>query len=243
MYHEFVYLSDEKVRQFVPIEAAWWRGLRAKKIGAGLGMTPVEASLEVEMAEVAGDDRKLPRLIRYLEESARYYTEPDLIPGEWVMFDGRIGIAHLDAPPAVGAVLFCEAAPITVETPRIILHGSARHFRPGTALDADTSTVRQAGGYSLPSGLAPILESANRAGRGRQHLGMLREVFNRSTTPDSDLNVNLTKYFHDVACSGEYLDVAPYLGGLARVTAVVDPPRLPFPVVVASPLFVRYERP
>lgn len=245
MYHEFVYVSDAKVRQFVPAKAAWWQGMRAKKLGAKLKFSPVEAALEVEPSEIAADTKKLHNLIRYLEESGRYYTEPDVIPGEWVMFDGRIGIAHVDTPPVQGAVLFCEAEPITVTTPRIMLHGSARHLEPGMApLPARDQGVGEDGGYSVPtpSCIAEIIGAINNP-RSPDLVRRFRHVFDRSAHVNTELWQNLTIYFREVACTGNYREFSPYLGGHARITAVLRPPQLPFPVVLASPLYVRYERP
>lgn len=235
MYHEFVYVSGKKVRQFVPARPAWWRALRAKKVGASLKFMPVEVSLEAEPSEVGDDDRKLEKLMRYLEESGRYYTVPDVVPGEWIMFDGRIGFTSLDTPPVRGAVLFCESEPMTLTTPRIMLHGSAHHI---VSSIGPAQVPGAEGGYSLltAGSVGEIIEAAGNARRSH----MVGQLLDR---PDNgELYKYLTAYFRDVACSDEYRAFAPHLGGHAKVTAVLHPPDLPFPVILASPLYVRYER-
>lgn len=233
VYHEFVYVSGKKVRQFVPARPAWWRSLRTRKVGASLKFMPVEVSLEAEPADVGDDDRKLERLMRYLEESGRYYTVPDVVPGEWIMFDGRIGFTSLDTHSVRGAVLFCEAEPMTLTTPRIMLHGSAHHI-----VSSIGPTRAAAAEYSLltAGSVAEIIEAASHARRSRM-VGQLLDG-----AEHGQLYKYLTAYFHDVACTDEYRAFAPHLGGHAKVTAVLHPPDLPFSVILASPLYVRYER-
>jgi hypothetical protein len=161
-----------------------------------------------------------------------------------VMFDGRIGITHLDTPPACGAVLFCEAEPLAVTTPRIVLHGSAHHVvTSASSLPAGDPETCQDGGYSLPAAtsVAEIIDAIGNARRPDRVRG-LRQIFDRAAEVDSDLQQNLATYFREVVCTDNYREFSSYLGGHARVTAVLRPPRLPFPVVLASPLYVRYER-
>ncbi|MEV2224513.1 SAVMC3_10250 family protein [Nocardia vinacea] len=243
MYHEFIYRSGDKVQQFVPSKAWWWQRLRAKKVGAAMKISPVEASLEVEPSEVGSDDRKLRKLIGYLEESGRYYTDPGVGPGEWVMFDGRIGLAHVESPPERGGVLFCEAEPTSVMTPRIVLHGSGRHLvaTASSPMPRDAEPNRE-GGYSLPTGAVDLIEKLTDS-RGRDRSRQFWQFLDRAGNENRDFHSNLATYFREVACTEEFRDFAPYLGGHARVTAVFHPPQLPFPVVLASPLYVRYERP
>lgn len=245
VYHEFVYVSGAKVRQFVPARPAWWRGMRARKLGVNLKFSPVEASLEVEPSEIGDDDRRLAKLMQYLETSGRYYTAPDVVPGEWIMFDGRIGITSVDTPPVRGAVLFCEAEPFALTTPRIMLHGSSHHMAPGVSpTPAEGPVTGEDGGYSLLSadGVAAIIEAASNARRSeRAHA--FGAFLDRPAHENSELYQHLAAYFREVACVDEYRDFAPYLGGHAKVTAVLRPQDLPFPVVLASPLYVRYERP
>ncbi|GAA3431797.1 SAVMC3_10250 family protein [Kutzneria kofuensis] len=244
MYHEFVYVSGEKVRNCVPMRTAWWQGLRVRKLGAGLKFSPVEASLDVEPTAIAEDDRRLGKLMEYLDGSGRYYTEPDVDRGEWVMFEGHIGMALVDTEPAPGAVLFCEAEPLAVTTPRIVLHGSAQHLRASVSPTTGGAPPERRGGYSVAThaNVARILDAASKAHRAAPP-GGLRRLFGGSAEDSTDLEQNLATYFREVACTAEYRDFAPYLGGHARITAVLRPPSLPFPVIMASPLYVRYERP
>jgi hypothetical protein len=68
-------------------------------------------------------------------------------------------------------------------------------------------------------------------------------LFDRTPAQAEALPRHLEVLFREIAGTDEYLASAPFLGGCAKVTRVVRSPRLPFPVVVASPLFVRHERP
>ncbi|MEV6392460.1 SAVMC3_10250 family protein [Nocardia xishanensis] len=242
MYHEFVYLSGDKVQQFVPAKAWWWQRLRAKKAGAALKVSPVEASLEVEPSEIGGDERKLRKLIEYLEESGRCYTDEGVGPGEWVMFEGRIGLAHVESPPDRGGVLFCEAERADVTTPRILLHGSGRHLMAAGRSTPPGGETETQGGYSLPTGAVDLIEKLTGSGTEQRSRDFWL-FFGRSDNEGHDFERKLSTFFQEVACTAEFRDFAPYLGGHARVTAVVHPRQLPFPVVLASPLYVRYERP
>jgi hypothetical protein len=134
--------------------------MRAKKAGVKAQISGVEAWLELEPADLARTASHFPKLEKHLSEFGLWYEEPGLTPGDWVLFEGRIGYQVMGQNPAQGAVLFC-----------------------------------QAGGRAGPS---------------------------------------RTEW---------YLGLAPYLGGCAKVTSVIDLPTLPFEVVVASPLFVRHQRP
>ncbi len=68
-------------------------------------------------------------------------------------------------------------------------------------------------------------------------------LFDRATAAGEALPHHVGTLFREVAGTSSFLDAAPFLGGCARVTTVVRPPNLPFPVVLASPLYVRHERP
>lgn len=127
MYHEFLYISGSKIDNFVPAAASWWRNLRLRKISAKAKVTPVEAGADFELADIAGNEQRLRNLIADFEHGCVDYTDPDIENGEWVMFEGRIGIAHLDDDPA-GAVLFCQAEPLSVTTP-----ASCSTARPATS--------------------------------------------------------------------------------------------------------------
>ncbi|MFE2996152.1 SAVMC3_10250 family protein [Nocardia sp. NPDC059246] len=240
LYHEFLYLSDPKVKQFVPVKASWWQRMRMRKISAKAKFTPVEVGLDVDLADVVASEERIRQLIEYLEESSVDYTDIDIEPGQWVVFEGRIGIAHLDAPLVPGLALFCEAEPITVTTPRIMLHGSARHVASSRLAP---ETADRPGGYSVSLGATKEILEALFAARGSGTVRSLRHFLNPPANEDTDFRQNLTTFFREVACSADFREFAPYLGGHARVTGVVHPPQLPFPVVLASPLYMRYERP
>ncbi|MGW0055622.1 SAVMC3_10250 family protein [Nocardia nova] len=240
MYHEFLYISGSKIDNFVPTAASWWRNLRLRKISAKAKVTPVEAGADFELADIAGNEQRLRNLIADFEHGCVDYTDPDIENGEWVMFEGRIGIAHLDDDPA-GAVLFCQAEPLSVTTPRIVLHGSARNVATNPA--ASSQSHDRPGKYSVSVGATEQVVKALVDANGSDKTHGLRNLFKPSTKEPTDLEHNLGTYFREVACSPKFREFAPYLGGHARVSGVVHPPQVPFPIVLASPLYVRYERP
>lgn len=243
MSHQYVYLSDAKVRQFIPDDVPWWRRMRAKKMAGGAKVSGVEVSLELEPEELG---RRADLLNRLIEEVAlsRWYTEPDVHAGEWVFFDGRIGYQVTGPDLHSGAVLFCEAGDLTGTTPRILLHGSARHLivTGGPAPARTTALAPAPGGFSEYDGAKSAVEAVGRSSMSAPERAFWR-LFDRATASGEALPQHVGTLFREVAGTDAFWDAAPYLGGCARVTTVVRPPNLPFPVVLASPLYVRHERP
>ncbi|MEJ2856030.1 MULTISPECIES: SAVMC3_10250 family protein [unclassified Saccharothrix] len=242
MFHEYVYLSDAKVRQFIPADAPWWRRMRAKKLAGAAKVAGVEASLELEPSDIARKAELLNRLVEHITLTGRWYTDRDVRAGEWVFFEGRIGYQVTGPDPQAGAVLFCEAGEPTGATPRIVLHGSARHLVTGGAAPTRTAVAPTPGGFSEFDGAKSVVEAVGRSAMSVPERTFWR-LFDRSTATGDALPHHLRTLFREVAGTDSFLDAAPFLGGCARVTTVVRPPHLPFPVVLASPLYVRHERP
>ncbi|MEV7095928.1 SAVMC3_10250 family protein [Amycolatopsis sp. NPDC051045] len=234
MFHEYVYLSDAKLRQFVPSEPSWWSRLRVRKFAGKARVASLETSVEIDVADVA--DAEVRKLIDHLGEDAQWYRQDGLIPGTWVFFEGRIGYQSLPE----GAALFCEAGSRDKTSTRIMLHGSANH------LVGRTAAGQPNGSYSHIDDVPSVLHSAVAksvlpgderaiwARLGRRHAPAPRPA---------ELADQVEAVFRRAACTDSYFDAAPYLAGCARVSAVVRPAGLPFDVVVASPLFVRHARP
>jgi hypothetical protein len=241
MFDEYVYLSNRKLRQFLPSDPSWWSRIRAKKLGGKAA--GVEVSLEFEPAEVAVSEARLRKVSDYIEEISRPYEDPGLTAGEWVYFEGRIGYQPLDG----GAVLFCQSGELTPGGNRIVLHGSADNL-VGVGGGA-VSTVASAGGHSNPGSATSVLEAA----LGRvDPLDVADRRFWRRFTDNApsapfggyeSLTRHVEKLFSEVAGTDWFHNYSPFLAGCARVTAVVESTALPFDVVVASPLFVRSARP
>jgi hypothetical protein len=238
MFNEYVYLSDAKLRQFGPSDASWWSRMRIKKITGKARIGPVETTVEIEASDVARSEADVQKLIEHLSADARWYREDGLIPGTWVYFEGRIGSRSLPD----GGVLFCEAGKPDKTATRILLHGSAKHLAGVTP----AAVPREPGMHSHIEAASSVVESAlanvSLTGSERAFWGAFGRRESRVPGP-VDLAAHVSKVFREVACTDEYFESAPYVGGCARVSAVLRPPGLAFGVVVASPLFVRSTRP
>jgi hypothetical protein len=244
MFNEYVYLSNDKVRQFLPSEQSWWSRIKAKKFGGKAGAAGLEVSLEFEPSEAAASNARLEKIRDHIGEAGRWFEEPGLTPGEWVFFEGRIGYQALDE----GAVLFCQSGGLTPSKNRIVLHGSATNL-VGTTVTSAASTSIPAGGYSNPGSAASVLEAA--LGRTDMLEVAERQFWRRFTdnapkkpfAGQESLSRHVETLFKEVACTDWFHSYSPFLAGCARITAVVEPTSLPFGVVVASPLFARRARP
>jgi hypothetical protein len=242
VFHEYVYLSNDKVREFLPSEQSWWSRIRTKKFGGKAGGAGVEVSLEFEPSEAAASHARLEKIRDHISEVGRWYQEDDLTSGEWVFFEGRIGYQALEE----GAVLFCESGGLTAGNNRIVLHGSAANL-VGRTVTAAAPTSVPAGGFSDPGGAASVLEAA--IGRTTALEVAERLFWRQFTDPKKpfasrdSLDRHVKTLFTQVACTDSFRNHAPFLVGCARITTVVKPSSLPFGVVVASPLFVRRARP
>lgn len=233
MFHEYVYLSDAKLRQFVPSEPSWWSRLRVRKLAGKARVASLETSVEIDVGDVA--DAEVRKLVDHLSEDAQWYRQDGLLPGTWVFFEGRIGYESLTG----GAALFCEAGGWDKTSTRILLHGSATHLVGRTAVPAPDQPQ---GSFShiddVPSVLHSAMVKSVPQGDERAIWGRL----GRRRAP-ADLPSQVEALFRRVVCTDSYLSSAPFLAGCARVSAVVRPAGLPFGVVLASPLFVRHARP
>lgn len=115
-----IYLSDRKLSQFLPgLRSAWPR--QRVSFSTPFGGMDVDPS--------AGPDlrgKHLTRVVRHVEESARWYTEEGLRPGQWVAFEAALNYFVLDTvDPSM--VLFADT-PSGDPTVRLLLHGSVEHL-------------------------------------------------------------------------------------------------------------------
>jgi hypothetical protein len=132
---ELLYLSDAKLRQFVP------EGRRRTRIGRRLtgfrleATTPVGGGgLEVGLAQGAGDPQGADRLtavVEQIEEHALWYGDPEARAGRWVYFEAPLNtVVHRDT------VLFLDAPAARSDVrehggPLLFLHGSSGHLLAG----------------------------------------------------------------------------------------------------------------
>jgi hypothetical protein len=234
---ELVYLSDAKLRQFVP------EGRRRTRIGRRLTSFRLEAStpvggggVEVGLAEGGepGVVGRLAEVVAQVEERALWYGDPEARAGRWVWFEapfnilvGRDTVLFLHAPAARGD----EPEPHAL---RLLLHGSATHL----LMDAPEALID-------PRDL----------GVNRSALHHVLHAFRRTELPDADhMTAEPAPTVPDVdagrmvdmilRASNSAPDSAAWMRGYARVTrgASLREDRVedPRPVVVATPLYVEY---
>ncbi len=125
---EFIYLSDAKLRQFIP------HPRRLRRPGALRLTTPVGGIDLDAPTDDAGSarGRQLDQVVGHLAESARWFGEPDLRPGEWVWFEAPLLYVTLRRANR-DLVLFTDPIPgADPQYPsadcRLLMHGSARHL-------------------------------------------------------------------------------------------------------------------
>ncbi|MFF8932425.1 SAVMC3_10250 family protein [Streptomyces longwoodensis] len=133
---ELVYLSDAKLRQFVPEgrPRAWLSRLRRGRFDAP---TPLgQAGIEVELAEPQQEQRTqghLAEVMKHLDERSLWYQAPEAHAGRWVYFEAPFNtlIAGTWESQGPQTVLFMhslsgDSGPDAVA---LLLHGSAHHLR------------------------------------------------------------------------------------------------------------------
>ncbi|MFD0419787.1 SAVMC3_10250 family protein [Streptomyces sp. NPDC127108] len=128
---ELVYLSDRKLRQFMPerprrlVRGGW----QVTTPVGGVGLDPEVPDAERERGE------RLRRIVRHVSAAAGWFAEPGLRAGSWVQFEAPLNFRVLrDVAP--GMVLFVDP-PVSVDgygtggEVRLLLHGSVEHLAGG----------------------------------------------------------------------------------------------------------------
>ena len=138
---ELIYVSSSKLAQFIPIEQSRWRRLRLRKLVAGFSAGGAKLEVETETADI----NRLAAVIRELEESARWYEDDLVMPGEWVFFEGKLAFVRTQAfEGELGSVddgvLFFDSP--RRGHPRLLLHGSARHLTDDRIFGVDLQPSR-----------------------------------------------------------------------------------------------------
>ncbi|WP_405653695.1 SAVMC3_10250 family protein [Streptomyces sp. RK9] len=128
---ELVYLSDRKLRQFMPerprrlVRGGW----QVTTPVGGVGLDPEVPDVERERGE------RLRRIVRHVSATAGWFAEPGLRAGSWVQFEAPLNFRALRGA-APGMVLFVDP-PRGVEgyetggAVRLLLHGSVEHLAGG----------------------------------------------------------------------------------------------------------------
>ncbi|WP_190097319.1 SAVMC3_10250 family protein [Streptomyces griseoflavus] len=223
---EVIYLSDRKLSQFLP-------GLRSVWPRQRVSFSTPFGGVEVDPPPGAGPDlrgRHLTRVVRRIEESARWYAEEGLRPGQWVAFEAPLNYFALESVDP--AMVFFADTPARDRTVRLLLHGSAEHLITGLLPRVTDGTpesgelVRDLIGSdaSAPGALLAALSDdlgAGANGRRPSLITALRGLLERID-------------------ARTHPETAAAMRGYARVTTGFtggDGPGL----IVASPLYVEYD--
>ncbi|MEU8691555.1 SAVMC3_10250 family protein [Streptomyces sp. NPDC048665] len=127
MMRELVYLSTNKLGQFVPQLQAAWPSTR-------LRVTAPFVEAEVQSAPEASDPqiKHLSRTVNHIKRNAKWFTDPDVFPGQWIAFAAPFNYVIFP-----GNTLLFVDLPIRTEeystggAIRLLLHGSAKNLAAG----------------------------------------------------------------------------------------------------------------
>ncbi|MFG2616320.1 SAVMC3_10250 family protein [Streptomyces sp. NPDC048507] len=234
---EFIYVSDNKLRQF---SAAPRRLRRTSALRLSTPFGGIELDAPVTDTEQARQ-RHLDRVSEHLGESARWFAQPDLRPGHWVCFEaplrqisltGRFRQMVLFADPAPGE----EPAYEDGTGCRLLLHGSARHLLGQPPAQVDGLPLEGiTGGDSVGSTFL------TQAGHVVQALSLRQDPSADATSSPAGLpDDGVRGLLHAIDSAPGHTGAAPWTRGYARVTARFPAAHGAAPCLVASPLTVEY---
>ncbi|MFE6820973.1 SAVMC3_10250 family protein [Streptomyces sp. NPDC057690] len=233
---EIVYLSDSKLRQFVP------EPRRAARMGA-LRLTTPLGGVDMDTPAVDSEQsqlRHLREVHKHVALLADWYTRPQLRPGQWVQFEAPLRcVTFSDAHQDL--VLFVEPAAegSTDERCRLLMHGSVQHLRGWNAMP-----VEGVAPDSMNS--ASSLGSAFIARAGQVVDALIRH---RDTIPTDQISRPTAARLHGQAVhellhalddADDSIDTSAVMTGYARVTGLIPRTHTTSRCVVASPLVVEY---
>ncbi|MEU0434483.1 SAVMC3_10250 family protein [Streptomyces sp. NPDC006290] len=233
---EIVYLSDSKLRQFVP------EPRRAPRLGALRLTTPLGGiDMDTPTADSEqGQLRHLREVNKHVALLADWYTEPRLRPGQWVQFEAPLRCVTF-SDTHQDLVLFVEPAREggTDGRCRLLMHGSVQHLRGWNAMPVE--------------GLAPdAMNSASSLGsafiaRAGQVVDAL--IRHRDTMATDQISrptaarlhgQDVQELLHALDDADDSIDTSAVMTGYARVTGLIPRTYATSRCVVASPLVVEY---
>jgi hypothetical protein len=231
---EFVYLSDRKLRQFVPEPTSWWRMIGKLKGQVGI---PHMASLTLELPAAITDEaariRHLQRVVAKIEEYAQWYESEELVPGEWIFFENRF-IYGSFGEGGKGVVLFLNPGDPDrgSDQTRLLMHGSPQHLLGNVWFHDELRKEwwSTSEGYMFYDLVGEVLDldEALRAGLPRSK--------KRRTEPSPRVRISSIEVA--VALQDKVdLNTAEWMSGCARVTAI-ESHWIGGRLVVATPLYV-----
>ncbi|MFJ2730713.1 SAVMC3_10250 family protein [Streptomyces collinus] len=238
---ELIYLSDAKLRQFVPEpQRRSWFGRRVTGLKLGGSAASFSGNVELALDRAGGEQNnadQLAAVVEHIDGRAPWYWERAKV-GAWVYFEAPL-FAFLPMMGRLNTALFTDAPPGRVEGhdpahgTRLLLHGSRNHL----VTDIPSTNLRAAG---------------VRGSRLHMAIQTLRSVAPPMADQiDAPAPPIPGPRFADPSAFGELFDAvdrlsdaAAWMRGYARVSLVTQPfdgeAGQARPLVVATPLFVAY---
>jgi Family of unknown function (DUF7019) len=242
---ELVYLSDRKLEQFLPTLRSLWP--RPK---INIKTPPIEVGLE----PVSEADKKklkhLARVIAHLEESARWFLDPGISPGEWAHFEAPLNYLVVESDDRE-LVFFVDRGKASADYPeggtdRLILHCSSHHL----LVENRPARVPAPSGGGL--GLDPGASGPGIFGLDAMEL-LLSRLHDRPGPSDEDYRPlgsgiadNLSRAVNRLVQTIDrrvHPETAAWMAGYARITACCPAPTPGTRYIIASPLYIEYATP
>ncbi|MGM9337579.1 SAVMC3_10250 family protein [Streptomyces murinus] len=237
---EIVYLSESKLRQFVPAPRRVPRtgALRVTTPLGGIDMDAPAANAE------QGQLRHLHDVSKHVELMAGWYAQPDLRPGQWVQFEAplrcvTLGGAHQDLVLFVDPAGRGRTGSVADEDCRLLMHGSVRHLRGWTPMSVDGPALEVENSASS-LGTAFV----TRAGQVVEALTRHRDPLPLEQTPSREAvrlhRQGVQELLDALDDEDDSIDTSAMMTGYARVTGLLSSAGATSRCVVASPLVVEY---
>ncbi|MQS05516.1 hypothetical protein FNX44_027540 [Streptomyces sp. OF1] len=206
---EIVYLSERKLRQFVPPPR------RLPRPGA-LRLTTPFGGLDMDTPHPDGERNRLRHLAdvhKHIETIAEWYTDPDLRPGQWVQFETPLRCVTLtDAHRDL--VLFVDRP--GDEDCRLLLHGSVRHLRGWTPTSVDGPPLETVD-YGSSLGTAFVTRVGEVVAALTRHRDPAPADHPEPHLPDR----GVLQLLHALDADNPTIDTSATMTGYARVTGLL----------------------
>ncbi|KMS69598.1 hypothetical protein ACH49_26135 [Streptomyces leeuwenhoekii] len=231
---EIAYLSETKLRQFVPNPPRMPRT-------SALRLTTPLGGIDMDTSTKDGEPwrlRHLRRVDQHLERVAEWYAAPGLRPGQWVQFEAPLRCVTLSGAHN-DLVLFVDSTrgrAVEAGDCRLLMHGSARHLLGWAPTEVEGPELEVANSASS-------LGSAfvTRAGQVVEALTRHREPQTGDGETAADLHRRgVQALLHALDEQDTGIETSTMMIGYARVTGLLPGDEAAARCLVASPLVVEY---
>ncbi|GAA3135407.1 SAVMC3_10250 family protein [Streptomyces echinatus] len=234
---EIVYLSESKLRQFMP------EPRRAPRAGTLRVTTPFGG---IDMDAPTTDEeqsRHLRQVYRHVERVADWYEKPGLRPGQWVQYEVPLRCVTLSGAHE-DLVLFVDRPGRDMhlasdQSCRLLMHGSVRHLRGWNPMSVD-GPVLEVGNSASSLGHAFVTRAGQVVEALTRHRDPMAADQTASRTAPALHGRGVRELLHALDDEDLSLDTSALMTGYARVTGVLSTSSSNGPCVVASPLIVEY---